>query len=129
LSHIDFWRSNIARGLCAGDEVLLTATARNLERLAKLLCCAPPPLERPASYDLRIYKTRCSRRPLFPDSDQIADLAALRICAKGGCRRECRALVRLDGVPVVFAAARKLELPTVLPIRILQLWRAACPHI
>src|SRR5439155_18522730 len=104
-------------------------TARNLERLAKLLCCAPPPLERPASYDLRIYKTRCSRRPLFPDSDQIADLAALRICAKGGCWRECRALVRLDGVPVAFAAARKLELPTVLPIRILQLWRAACPHI
>ena len=26
------------------DEVLLTATAQNLRRLAKLLCCAPPPL-------------------------------------------------------------------------------------
>ena len=26
------------------DEVLLTAIAQNLRRLAKLLCCAPPPL-------------------------------------------------------------------------------------
>jgi len=26
------------------DEVLLTATAQNLRRLAKLLCSAPPPL-------------------------------------------------------------------------------------
>jgi Transposase DDE domain len=33
------------RGLSgAKDEVLLTATAQNLRRLAKLLCRAPPPL-------------------------------------------------------------------------------------
>jgi hypothetical protein len=33
------------RGLSvARDEVLLTATAQNLRRLAKLLCRAPPPL-------------------------------------------------------------------------------------
>ena len=33
------------RGLSgAKDEVLLTATAQNLRRLAKLLCRAPPPV-------------------------------------------------------------------------------------
>jgi hypothetical protein len=33
------------RGLSGiGDEVLLTATAQNLRRLARLLCRAPPPL-------------------------------------------------------------------------------------
>jgi hypothetical protein len=33
------------RGLSgAKDEVLLTATAQNLRRLAKLVCRAPPPL-------------------------------------------------------------------------------------
>jgi Transposase DDE domain len=34
----------------ARDEVLLTATAQNLRRLAKLLCRAPPPLELLASH-------------------------------------------------------------------------------
>jgi hypothetical protein len=37
------------RGLSgARDEVLLTATAQNLRRLVKLLCCAPPPV--PAAF-------------------------------------------------------------------------------
>jgi hypothetical protein len=51
--------------MCA-DEVLLTATAQNLERLAKLLCRAPPPVSATWLYDLRVNKNAMSaRRPFF----------------------------------------------------------------
>ena len=43
-------------------------------------------------------------------------------------RGKCRASSVSMAVPGCVCRGRKLELPTVLPIRILQLWRAACPH-
>jgi hypothetical protein len=56
-------------------------------------------LQRPASYDLSLYKTLCPRGVLFStDSDQIADITALRICASLGLMHRSKQLKLFDHV-------------------------------
>jgi hypothetical protein len=50
--------------MCA-NEVLLTATSQNSERLAKLLCRAPPPFSATWLYAPRIYKNAMSADARF----------------------------------------------------------------
>ena len=59
------------RGLSgARDEVLLTATAQNLRRLAKLLCRAPPCRQRQLARPKRRVRPRCPQLPQWESAGQ-----------------------------------------------------------